>query len=261
MKRKFIGFLAALALAGVGTTALVVYVQSAKNEAVAGESLVDVYVVKKAIPKGTTVDKVRQSVEATEVPKKVRVDDAVTDLDALDKGLVAAADLQPGEQLLASRLVPANKLSRGSVPAGLQEMTVSLDPTRAVGGALNVGDTVGVVLSFEPFELPKTEDKSPSMTHLTFHKVQVTAVQFAEADAKSANDTSGDDTSGDDKKAEQAPANQVLVTLALSSPQVEQVAFAAEFGHIWLTAEPADANESGSRTVTLGNAFDPAAKR
>jgi pilus assembly protein CpaB len=257
MKRKIIGVLAALVLAGIGTTALVVYVESAKDRAVAAEALVDVYVVSQAIPKGTPVGDITQSVEVTEVPARVVVDDAVTDLDDIDTELVAAVDLAAGEQLLSSRLVSADRLSRASVPAGLQELTVSLDPTRAVGGALSVGDTVGVVLSFEPFDLPDTDNQSPSMTHLTFHKVLVTAVQFAAGEGPSTDPEDGDEASAEDTEAEPAPTNQVLVTLALSSPQVEQVVFGAEFGHIWLTAEDADADESGTGVVTLGEAYGP----
>jgi pilus assembly protein CpaB len=260
MKRKFIGVLAALLLAGIGTTALVAYVESAKDAAVAAEALVDVYVVSETISKGTPVGEIAESVDVTEVPAKVLADDAVTDLDDLDENLTAAVDLEAGEQLLSSRLVAANQLGRASVPAGLQELTVSLDPTRAVGGSLNVGDTVGVVLSFEPFDLPRSEDQSPSTTHLTFHKVLVTAVQFAEGDGQSTTSATGEDAD-DDTEAEPAPTNQVLVTLALSSPQVEQVVFGAEFGHIWLTAENADAEESGTRIVTLGEAYEPAAAR
>ena len=257
MKRKIIGFLAALVLAGIGTAALVVYVESAKDKAVASEALVDVYTVSETIPKGTPVEDISGSVKVTQVPRKVRVDDAVTDLDTLGHDLVTAVDLQKGEQLLSSRLVPADHLGHGAVPAGLQELTVPLDPSRAVGGTLHVGDTVGVVLSFEPFDLPQTDDQSPNMTHLTFHKVEVTAVQFAEGDGQT-NDTSSDDNSSDDNTpAEPAPANQVLVTLALSSPQVEQVVFAAEFGHIWLTAENADADESGTSVITLGSVYGP----
>ena len=261
MKRKFIGFLAALVLAGIGTAALVVYVESAKDQAVAAEAMVDVYVVSETIPKGTPVGEITQSVDVTEVPAKVLADDAVTDLDDLDDELVATVDLAAGEQLLSSRLVPAEQLSRGSAPAGLQELTVALDPTRAVGGTLAVGDTVGVVLSFEPFDLPASEDQSPNMTHLTFHKISVTAVQFAEGDGGSTEAEADDEAAAEDTEAEPAPTNQVLVTLALDSPQVEQVVFAAEFGHIWLTAENADADESGTRIVTLGEVYDPAVAR
>src|SRR5688500_3165858 len=102
MKRKIIGIVAALLLAGIGTAALVVYVESAKDKAVAAEELVDVYVVSKTIRKGTPVGDIRSSVEQSQVPAKVLVDDAVTDLSDLDENLVAAVDLQPGEQLLAS---------------------------------------------------------------------------------------------------------------------------------------------------------------
>ena len=71
MKRKIIGILAALVLAGIGTAALVVYVESAKDQAVAAEALVDVYVVSETVPKGTPVGEIKQSVEVTEVPAKV----------------------------------------------------------------------------------------------------------------------------------------------------------------------------------------------
>ena len=112
MKRKIIGILAAVVLAGIGTAALVVYVESAKDKAVAAEELVDVYVVSETIPKGTPFGEITQSVAVTEVPAKVVVDDAVTDLDDLDEDLVAAVDLQAGEQLLSSRLVAPDQLSR-----------------------------------------------------------------------------------------------------------------------------------------------------
>ena len=63
-------------------------------------------------------------------------------------------------------------------------------------------------------------------------------------------------TNADDETVERAPSGALLVTLALSSPEVEQVVFAAEFGHIWLTAENADADESGTRIVDLGEVYD-----
>ena len=55
MKRKLGGSLAALLLATLGTVALVGYVQSAKDRAVAGERMVDVLVVTDTVAKGTTV--------------------------------------------------------------------------------------------------------------------------------------------------------------------------------------------------------------
>jgi pilus assembly protein CpaB len=259
MNRKIIGILAAVLLATVGTFALVGYVQSAKDEAVAGEQLVEAYVIRDAVSKGATVDQVRDAVEHTEVPAKVRPEDAVTDLDDLDDELVAAVDLAPGELLLSSRLVQQEDLTRAQVPEGLQELTVALEPQRAVGGSIRPGETVGIVISFDPFDLPNDgqggdqSEKTPNMTHLTFHKILVTSVQFDPNEA--AADDAEDDGEGDDENVERAPSNQLLVTVALSSPQVEQVVFGAEFGHIWLTAENAQATEDGTRIVTLGEVY------
>ena len=173
-------------------------------------------------------------------------------------------------------------------------MTVALDPERAVGGELKVGDTVGVVLSFDPFDTnvtrfdpanpfpvpaPDTQptpdaradgeqtdgttstdesdsSKTPNVTHLTFHKVLVTGVQFNQNDTSAAESgEAADETTTDGETVERAPSGALLVTLALSSPEVEQVVFAAEFGHIWLTAENADADESGTRIVDLGEVY------
>ncbi len=289
MKRRIIGIIAAIALATVGTFALVSYVQSAKDKAVAGERRTAVYVLSKDVPANTPLDEIERSLEIVEVPDDVRVEGAVSDLDLLDGDLVAAVDLQSGEQLLASRLVAGSEVAMTDVPAGLQEVTVALDPERAVGGDLAVGDTVGVVLSFDPFDTDvvrfdpanpfpvaapeaapaptdapaadeeDSEDssaKTPNMTHLTFHKVLVTRVQFDKSDRDDTDTTGSEaDTTQTDNPIDEAPSARVHVTLALSSPEVEQFVFAAEFGHIWLTAENADADENGTRIVDLGEVY------
>jgi pilus assembly protein CpaB len=266
MNRRITGVIAAALLATVGTLALVGYVQSAKDRAVAGERQVDAYVVRTATAKGANLEEIRGAVSQTEVPARLRPEDAVTDLDDLE-GLVAAVDLEPGELLLRSRLIDADDLSRTQVPEGRQEMTVALEPERAVGGALQAGDTVGVVLSFEPFDRQDGQggeagEQTPNVSHLTLHKVLVTAVQFdAEDDAEAPLDPDDEEASDDESGTVSAPTSRLLVTLALTSPQVEQVVFAAEFGHIWLTAENEQADERGTRVVTLGEAFGAAGAR
>lgn len=269
MNRKLVGILLAVVLAAVGTIALVSYVQSAKDEAVAGEVQVEAYVVKQGVNKGASLDTVRDAVELTEVPAKVRPDDAVTDIDDLDDDLVAGVDLTSGEMLLRGRLVRADELTRAQVPDGLQELTVALSPERAVGGSLRAGDTVGIVLSFDPFDVSgdgqggEDADKTPNMSHLAFHKVLVTSVQFDANDEETAasdgEDGDGDGDDGDDAESvDRAPTSELLVTLALSSPQVERVVFTAEFGYIWLTAEPDDATEDGTQVVTLDKVYGQA---
>jgi pilus assembly protein CpaB len=254
MKRKIIGILGAVLLATVGTLALVGYVRSAKDKAVAGERQVEAYVLDKTARKGASLEEIRGAVKQVEVPAKVRADDAVTDLAGLDGDLVAGVDLEPGEQLLRSRLVNAQDLARVEVPEGRQELAIALDPERAVGGVVRAGDTVGVVLSFEPFD-SNSGDKTANVTHLLLHKVLVTSVQFDQNESGTGSGVvGGGDDEDDDEDVERAPKNRLIVTLALTSSEVEQVVFAAEFGHIWLTAEGADADESGTRIVTLPEA-------
>ena len=77
---------------------------------------------------------------------------AETALNTLDgaAGKVTSADLVPGEQLLAERLVSPEELKTlGSVPvpAGLQEVSFQLEPQRVVGGRLAAGDTVGIFIT------------------------------------------------------------------------------------------------------------------
>lgn len=53
MNKKLLGVATALMLALIGTVALVAYVTNAEERALAGEELVEVYVVTTEIPAGT----------------------------------------------------------------------------------------------------------------------------------------------------------------------------------------------------------------
>ena len=149
-KRRIIGILAAVILATIGTVALVGYVQSAKDKAVAEEALVEVYVVDKLVPKGAAAETIKASVSVEQIPARLEQPGAITDLKEVGAN-VAATDLQPGDQLLAARLVAKEQVSE-EVKDKVQ-ISAMLTPERAVGGSLKKGDLVGVYLSFDPFEL------------------------------------------------------------------------------------------------------------
>src|SRR5215207_5833492 len=100
-RRRVVGIIAAMLLAIIGTAALVGYVQSAKDKAVANEALVDVYVVDQLVPKDADAATIRSSVSIEHIPARLEQPGAVTNLnDVGDK--VAASDLQPGDQLVAA---------------------------------------------------------------------------------------------------------------------------------------------------------------
>jgi pilus assembly protein CpaB len=240
MNRRVISAVLAVVLASAGTFVLVAYVRSAEQRALAGEQTTTVFVVSEAIEKGTPGEAIRSRVTETSVPAKVRAADAVTDLDELE-GNVAAVDLVAGEQLLASRFVsPAAYASenRIDVPEGSQLVTVELEPQRAVGNQLRPGDRVGFFASF-------TDAEDGAATHLTLHKLLVAGVQT--------NDTAQEESEEGDVAA--APASTLFVTLAVEAEVAERVVFAAEHGSVWLSLEPAEAVEDGTRIQTMETIF------
>lgn len=280
-KRRIIGIVAATLLAVIGTVSLVRYVQSAKNEAVAQEALVDVYVVDAFVPKGADPATIRSSVSIEQVPARLKQAGAITTLDDVGE-MVAASDLQPGDQLLAARLVD-KELVADEVTDKVQVSTL-LAAERAVGGNLHKGALVGVYVSFTPFEIDEagqpdepttaaaaafaeasTQDptqgesaqdaptdsrkKTPNVTRLEFQHVLVTNVQTINAPVSSNAD---DD---DDPGIAQVTGTQYVVTLALSPEESERFVFATEFGRVWLSIQPATAADDGTRPVTLGDVY------
>ena len=256
MRRRFVGVLLSIGLAAFGTAVLVGYVQSAHDKAAAEEPVETVFVVTKLVPRGTKAVELEGKVKLTEVAADQVVDGAVADLDDI-KGKVAAADLLPGEQLLDARFQTAQELGRAGVPKGLLEVTVQLTPDRALGGNIRPGDTVAVLSSFEPFEVDaagappgaNVPKKLPNTTQVILHKVLVTNVQTTK---EVKPDTTDDD---EEDRPKQAQGGSLLVTLALDATAVQRVVFTAEFGTLWLSAEPSDAPDAPTRIETRGTVY------
>jgi pilus assembly protein CpaB len=278
MNRRIIGIILAVVLGIGGTYALVRYVQSARDDAAEPEPTESILVVQNDVAQGASLDVINDNVALADVPERLVAPGALTDLDSVPEDLVAGVALEPGEQLLRSRLVESSELVSVDVPEGLQELTVAFDPERAVGGQVEPGETVGIVLSFEPFEIAAsgptaapddpaaTEDtnneqtRTPNTTHLTLNQVLVTGVQLSRNDAERTTETrTVDEDSGDQPliaaDIAEAPGDQLLVTLAVTSPEAEQIVFAAEFGRIWLTGQNAATDESNTRILTLEQVY------
>jgi pilus assembly protein CpaB len=250
MPRKIIGVVASIVLAALGTLILVAFVRGAETRALAGEQTVDVLVVTEAIDRNTPASEIADSVATEQIPAKVRADGVVDDLADLEDRVTSVA-LVPGEQVVASRFVTTAQLvqaSRVEVPEGLQEVTISLEPQRAVGGQISPGDTVGLVTSLRPenADLPDT-------TKMIFHKILVTNVQIEQLPSQPDEDDP-DATNTDTPNL--APTGNLLITLAVDVPRVERIVFSAEHGSIWLTAEPESASEEGSQVRDGGNIYD-----
>ena len=239
MRRRMIAAIAALVLLAGGTVVLLAYGPGADARALAGVRTTEVLVADQPIPAGTPAEELGSLVRGESVPAKVALEGGVTDLAEL-AGRVANVDLLPGEQLVTSRFAAPEDLSpQGTVPVpkGLQEISVLLEPQRAVGGRLSAGDAVGVVVSLG--------DGESGRTHAVLHQVLVTQVQGAPAPVDRAS-------AGDPETAAagvSAPSSSVMVTLAVSAAQAEAVVFAIEHGTLWLSLEPAEADTTGTRIV------------
>jgi pilus assembly protein CpaB len=243
--RRILAAVAALVLALVGTVVLVAYVRGADARAMAGVQTVSVLVVDQPVAAGTPGDQLADLVRSELVPAKAAVPGRVTDLAEL-VGTVASVDLQPGEQLLAARFVAPDDLrAAGAValPAGDQEVSVLLEPQRAVGGRLSAGDTVGVYLSIG--------GQDGGSTHAVLHGVLVTQVQGAPAAAT-------DTAAADDPGAAATPSQSLLITLAVTAEEAEPIVFGMEHGTLWLSLEPAGADNGDTTVISPGNVYTEA---
>ena len=240
MRRRLLAALAALVLAALGAVVLLAYVRGADARALAGVQTVDVLVVDRPVPEGTPGEELAELVRTERLPARAAVPGAVTDLDEL-AGRVATVDLQPGEQLLAARFAAPEDLSvAGTVapPEGAAEVSLLLEPQRAVGGRLAAGDTVGVHVSLD------------GQTDVVLSRVLVTQVQGAPV---AVADGEGTDTASSGGA---APSASLMVTLGLRPEAAEAVVFGMEHGTVWLSLEPEGVDTSGTEVLTPANVYD-----
>ena len=263
MNRRIIGVVAAVLLAAVGTAFLVTYVRGAEERALAGQETVEVLVVDEDVTRGTPASDLGDAVSTERIPAKVRANGSIASLDDLD-GQVTAVDLIPGEQLVVSRFADPAQLeaeSRVDVPEGLQEVTISIAPHRALGGKIAPGDLVGLFASFnfdderEEEEIANEEQEElrqelSETSKLLLNKLLVTNVQVEQLPQAPSDEE--DENTGP----ELAPTGNLLVTLAVDVPQAERIVFAAEYGTTWLSAQDENTSEDGSRIRTPRNIYD-----
>jgi pilus assembly protein CpaB len=237
--RRLLAVLTALALAAFGAFVLITYVRDADARAEAraeeGSLLVPVVVVDEQITVGTPGAEIADRVSTQRVPARLKADDALGSVDDV-AGLEgqALADLLPGEQVRRARFeVPQPEVVDDVVPPGLQEVSLALDPQRAVGGTLVEGDLVGVFVSGAG--LNAATNTPTAVTALAVDRVLVTGVQQG-----GAADTG---------------AQTVTVTLALGEADAAVVVAGQEQDSVWLSLqEPAGTADTstGSSTTTTG---------
>lgn len=223
MNKRVIAAVGAAVLALLGVVVLIAWAQGANQRAYEGAELVDVVRVIDVVPAGTPAAELSGSTEVTQLPADAVPEGAVTDL-ADVQGLSTLAELQPGEVLIEARMGAAGEREEkgaSSVPPGLQEVSIFLEPQRTVAGALKPGDRVGVIGSYQTLENSK-------ITDLLMHDVLVTRVDKT---------VGGENITG------------LTVTVAVSTVDAERIVFTQEWGTVWLTLQNADTDKTGERII------------
>lgn len=210
----------ALILAVVGGVVTFSYAAGADARAMAGMQPTTVLVVAEPVPQGTAAEELSGLLTLAELPASAVVPGALADLSTLE-GTVATTDLEPGEQLLASRFAAPDALGAAvQVPEGLLLMSIELEPRRVIGGDLQPGDRIAIFVS-------EGGDGAPDATNLLQRDVLVVDVAGG---ASVATDEAGVQT-------EQPASPSVMVTVAVDPTASQQLVFAIEYEIVYLSLE------------------------
>lgn len=226
MKIRIVGIAVAVVLALAGMVALLGYVGGADSRAMAQIRTVSVYVVKQEIPAGTPAVKLGSYITTAQIPAVGAIADRVENLSDV-AGEVTTTRLVVGEQLLKARFAKVTATATGdeglAIPKGFEAITINLPPERELGDKIQTGDRVGVIATVD---------------HLGRQVVQKALVLDVT----------------NPKAGAAVGQNSVLITLALQHADAETVAWAQDYGHIYLALQPPAALE-GSHTVNTKVVF------
>jgi len=242
-----IGLAAAVLLALVGGVLL--WQSSNEGESgAAGQAEVDtvqVLVAKRDIGAGESASRMADNafafVQLEAIPADMARPDALTTVEDLDSLAAArnvlATDLTLGVQLSVSDfLVPGTQevSALPDVDQNLFEMTIALEPERALGGNVAVGQTVAVVGSFDP------ADDRAGETVVILESVVITNLQAEQL-------PTAQQLENDPLGATLAPTSRLFVTFGIEVEDLEKLTYASEFGRVWLARLLDEATIDGSQ--------------
>jgi pilus assembly protein CpaB len=177
-----------------------------------------------------------------QVPEGVVVDGAVTSLDQL-AGKSNGVAILAGEQIPVARIsgnVPGGALA---IPEGMEAITVSLDASRGVAGAINSGDHVTIYGTYTDVTDIKTGEKLPTMTNVLVPTAELLAVFRPVSSSTFGNDESA-------TSSEQIPGS-LAVTLALTPEDSQRFVFTMETGRVWFGLLPPDESGQPLKPITF----------
>jgi pilus assembly protein CpaB len=250
MKRRVLTIVLAVALAVLGTAAVLVYVNQADARAVAGQQAVTVLVASETIPSGTTADDAMSSLRKETLPASSVSSEAVAEITADQGSLVTSTDLSPGQVLLKSMLVSAEQASGAlAVPKGKVAVTITLCKAEMVAGNVRVGSQVAVFGTVVTGDTGATAQPNCSGQHknqigkgigntrVVLPKVQVLAIGPASS-ATSQDDSKATNTA---MASSSSQNDMTLVTFAVNQDDAERLILLTQTGLPYLAVLGPDA--------------------
>lgn len=235
MKGRGLVVFLALILATLATAGVFMYSRGVEEQAKTGGTMAQVIVSKVDLPARTDLDQMIKDDQfrVIQVPEGVVVGGAITSLDQL-AGKSNSVAILAGEQIPAARIsgnVPGGALA---IPKGMEAITVSLDASRGVAGAINSGDQVVIYGTYTDFTDIDTGEKIPTTTTVLVPTAELLAV-FRPISTS----TFGSDET--QSASEQLPGS-LAVTVALSPEDTQKFVFTMETGRVWFGLLPPDEN-------------------
>ena len=246
LSRRGVSLIVALLLAAFATAAWVSYVRSIERRAVQGNANVEIYLAADVIPAGTTAEQAdtRKLFVKTPVPKRLVAEGAVTSLPQL-RGTVASVTVLKGEQIVRSRFTSPEQAARLlQIPQGLQAMSVEVAAPPGVGGFVQPHDRVSVIAKISPAN-------GQPVVRFLMQDVEVLAMGSRTSAAPPASG-SREAARAD---AEPQATDRMLLTLAVSPFQAEQLAFAVLEGQVYFTLLPPGQKPSTTPGRTAESVF------
>jgi pilus assembly protein CpaB len=259
MNRRILVIVAAVILALVGTGAVYAYVKNADTRAVADKQPVNVLIVSKRIPAGTSAQDVRSGsyLRTDHLPADATPQGAVKVLATDWESEVATADIQPGQVVLRDMFGSKVPTTSGlAIPAGKIAISVKLSADGDVAGYVQPGSQIAIFDTFilvdgknVPSGSKSGSDKNDNWaTKLLLPRVEVLAVSQAAPDGtkaglKDANSNSSSAT--------------LLVTVAVTQADAERLIQVAQTGMPYAALLSDDSKTAPAPGVDNHNRLSP----
>jgi pilus assembly protein CpaB len=244
--------IAAIAVGALAAFMIFNYVGGVEDQANEGAERVDVFVVRKDVPKGLPGEQARDEgyIVQDKIPREFLPASAIRSLDQID-GRVALNNLAANQVLVDGMFVDPAQAQIGfsaRIPDDMVAVTVSVDQVRGVAGLLVPGDKVDLLLASSA-----EGDEETTTSRYAYHAVEILAIGQTATPQPGENITTAG-AEGDTTATTAAPTaieNSGLITFIVPV-EAAQIIAALDPADIYLTLVGPDYEPSAVPPVEIG---------